>query len=32
VGVDLRRCEILVAEQLLDDAQVRATVEQVRRE
>ena len=32
VGVDLGRREVLVAEQLLDDAQVRAAVEQVRRE
>ena len=32
VGVDLRRREALVAEQLLDDPQVRAAVEQVRRE
>ena len=32
VGVDLRRREALVTEQLLDDAQVRAAVEQVRRE
>ena len=32
VRVDLRRREALVAEQLLDDAQVRAAVEQVRRE
>ena len=32
VRVDLGRREVLVAEQLLDDAQVRAAVEQVRRE
>ena len=32
VGVDLGRGQVLVAEQLLDDAQVRPAVEQVRRE